>query len=42
MGFWKIVKILNNNVVFMVNNKKKEHIAVGNGIGFCHKLRKYL
>lgn len=42
MGCWRIVKILNNNVVFVVDNKKQEYIAVGNGIGFRHKVRESL
>ncbi len=42
MGCWKIVKILNNNVVFVVDDKKQEYIAVGNGIGFRHKVRESL
>lgn len=42
MGCWKIVKILNNNVVFVVDNKTQEYIAVGNGIGFRHKVRECL
>lgn len=42
MGCWKIVKILNNNVVFVVDSQKQEYIAVGNGIGFRHKVRECL
>ncbi|WP_312426645.1 PRD domain-containing protein [Lacrimispora sp.] len=42
MGCWKIVKILNNNVVFVVDSKNQEYIAVGNGIGFRHKVRENL
>ncbi|MFT4107545.1 MAG: PRD domain-containing protein [Lacrimispora sp.] len=42
MECWKIVKILNNNVVFVVDRQKQEYIAVGNGIGFRHKIHEYL
>ncbi len=37
MERWRIVKILNNNVVFVKDFHGKEYIAVGNGIGFRHK-----
>lgn len=42
MANWKIIKILNNNVVFVEDDQAKEYIAVGNGIGFRNKVRDYL
>lgn len=39
MNYWRIIKILNNNVVFVEDSQKKEYIAVGKGIGFRHKIR---
>lgn len=42
MTKWKIIKILNNNVVFVADNHSKEYIAVGNGIGFRNKVGNFI
>jgi len=42
MRHWKIIKILNNNVIFVKDSSDKEYIAVGNGIGFRHKVNESL
>lgn len=38
MKHWRITKILNNNVVFVTDDQKREFIAVGNGLGFHHRV----
>lgn len=42
MNHWTIIKVLNNNVVFVKDNHDKDYIAVGNGIGFRHKVSEKL
>jgi len=42
MTYWKIIKILNNNVVFVADAQEQEYVAVGKGIGFRHKVNEYL
>lgn len=42
MTYWKIIKILNNNVVFVADAQEQEYVAAGKGIGFRHKVNEYL
>ena len=39
---YKIVKMLNNNSIMIIDDKEKSYVAIGNGLGFKYKINDYI